>query len=202
MKVELSGEARAEVERADAWWRENRPAAPPACSARRAAPCSSPATPATRAGGGATRWSRDPSPATCRAAPRAWLAWNGWSPSIRVSRSGSVNNGEGATPAGTGRRPPPVRADPFRSSWARAHCQTQVEMSGPWMGRWRRAVPHPEVRTPVEGGRGKPAIQQPPQDLCPEVWIRTCEASSASNPPRESAARCTPGPRIIATLRG
>ncbi len=28
MKVELSGEARAEVERADAWWRENRPAAP------------------------------------------------------------------------------------------------------------------------------------------------------------------------------
>jgi len=98
--------------------------------------------------------------------------------------------------------PLPVRADPFRSSWARAHCQTQVEMSGPWMGRWRRAVPHPEVRTPVEGGRGKPAIQQPPQDLCPEVWIRTCEASSASNPPRESAARCTPGPRIIATLRG
>jgi plasmid stabilization system protein ParE len=28
VKVELSGEARAEVERADAWWRENRPAAP------------------------------------------------------------------------------------------------------------------------------------------------------------------------------
>ena len=28
MKVELSGEARAEVERADDWWRENRPAAP------------------------------------------------------------------------------------------------------------------------------------------------------------------------------
>ena len=28
MKVELSGEALAEVERADAWWRENRPAAP------------------------------------------------------------------------------------------------------------------------------------------------------------------------------
>lgn len=28
MKVELSDEARAEVERADAWWRENRPAAP------------------------------------------------------------------------------------------------------------------------------------------------------------------------------
>ena len=28
MKVELSGEARAQVERADAWWRENRPAAP------------------------------------------------------------------------------------------------------------------------------------------------------------------------------
>ena len=28
MKVEFSGEARAQVERADAWWRENRPAAP------------------------------------------------------------------------------------------------------------------------------------------------------------------------------
>lgn len=28
MRVELSAEARAEVERADAWWRENRPAAP------------------------------------------------------------------------------------------------------------------------------------------------------------------------------
>jgi tetratricopeptide (TPR) repeat protein len=37
-------------------------------------------------------------------------------------------------------------------------------------------VPHPEksgqvwVRTPAEGGRGKPAKQRPPQDLCPEVW--------------------------------
>lgn len=28
MKVELSDEAQAEVERIDAWWRENRPAAP------------------------------------------------------------------------------------------------------------------------------------------------------------------------------
>jgi plasmid stabilization system protein ParE len=28
VKVEFSGEARAQVERADAWWRENRPAAP------------------------------------------------------------------------------------------------------------------------------------------------------------------------------
>lgn len=28
MKVELSGEARAAIERADAWWRANRPAAP------------------------------------------------------------------------------------------------------------------------------------------------------------------------------
>ena len=28
MKVELSGEATAAIERADAWWRANRPAAP------------------------------------------------------------------------------------------------------------------------------------------------------------------------------
>jgi plasmid stabilization system protein ParE len=28
VKVELSGEAKAQVDRADAWWRENRPAAP------------------------------------------------------------------------------------------------------------------------------------------------------------------------------